>query len=433
MIILKFILVALFVYSWVSSKRGKSIEPSDFFVISFLIVYIPGFIFNPSGNSDYNQLHMSASVARSAEVGFSLALLFGSLIFQMRRYFDNVWSYTPQIEKAESGANVDLGISISAIVLSILIFTALLFTPDFFDYKKNILEFFSLKLSDVAYYFMRNYGFINSWIINSFLERMRYTLFPLLFVCALLPFLNKRRMWFAPVVGLAFYIALPASLSKLPIIIYIAYIAMLLLTKLPRLMQIGWIILISCVATGLLVESLSLLYIAQYAKNIVSGDIFPIDLAIHRIWGEPYSIVVRYFDAYPGLLPYTGWDGINLVARLIGHATRMPDLEVANAVLGPHSGSNPGVFFLAGYAAFGIPGLIWFTLVGFCGLWLIDIIWRHVRNPSISATYMAVMGVNVLFLNQIALQTALLTYGLGIIPIALFIMDFAIRRLTRED
>jgi len=41
----------------------------------------------------------------------------------------------------------------------------------------------------------------------------------------------------------------------------------------------------------------------------------------------------------------------------------------------------------------------------------------------IRVTYLAVLGMNAVFLNQIALQTALLTYGLAIVPIFLFFLD----------
>jgi len=430
-ILFKIVVVSLFALSWWRSKSSKVIEPSDFFFVSFLVIYIPGFLGNPSGNSVYNQLALSPVAARNAEIGLSLAMIVGIVVLNLRRFVERRFALLSRTQPYESNERTLLSMSIVAASISILIAVTLAFEPSFIEYKDYVLQFFSMRLSGVAYRFIRVYWFYDSFVVNSVLERARYTIFPILYILSLSYFLLRGRIFISLICAAVFFLVLPASLSKLPVIIYAGYFVTFYLTKYPRLLTVGWLLIMSVIVSVLLVEGLSLLYIAQYTESVSYGTVSPINLAFQRLWGEPYSIIVRYYEVYPKMQIFTGWDGISLIARLIGHDTRMPDIEVPVRVLGPDSGTNPAVFFLAGYAAFGQLGLTIFAFIGFAGLWLIDLIGRQLRFSVIRSAYLAVMGVNILFLNQIALQTALLTYGLGLIPLVLLAVDVALRYAGR--
>lgn len=431
MILIKILIVALFAASWWRSKISKQIEPSDFFFISFLVIYVPGFLGNPSGNSAYNQLSLSPLAASNAEIGLLLAMVTGIVILNLRRIAELRFSVLSPLQSFEMNRRHLALVSITAAFISTAAVGAMAFEPSFVEYRNSVLEFFSMRLSGVAYRFMRIYFFHDSFIVNSVLERARYTIFPILYIFSIAYLVVRKQIFMSLLCAAIFFFLLPASLSKLPVVIYAGYFMVFYLTKYPKLLSAGWLLIIACIVSVLLVEGLSLLYIAQYADAVASGGISPVHLAFQRIWGEPYSIVVRYYAAYPKLMPFTGWDGINIIARLIGHDVRMPDLEVPERILGPDSGSNPAVFFLAGYAAFGQLGLTIFAFIGFAGLWLIDLIGRQLRFSVIRSAYLAIMGVNILFLNQIALQTALLTYGLGLIPLVLLAVDVALRYAGR--
>lgn len=99
----------------------------------------------------------------------------------------------------------------------------------------------------------------------------------------------------------------------------------------------------------------------------------------------------------------------------------MPDVEVARTLLGPDSGSNPGAFFVSGYAAFSYLGIIIFSFLGFGLVWILEEIQQLIQTPVLRAAYFSTVGMNVIFLNQIALQTALITYGLAVIPVVIFL------------
>lgn len=431
MILIKILVVALFAASWWRSKISKSIEPSDFFFISFLVIYVPGFFGNPSGNSAYNQLSLSPLAANNAEIGLSLAMVAGIVILNVRRFAELRLPFLLPLPSYELDKRTLAVLSILVALISVAAVGILASEPSYIEYKDYVFQFFTMKLSGVAYRFMRMYWFYDSFVVNSVLERARYTLFSILYIFSIAYLVVRGQILMSLLCAAVFFFFLPASLSKLPAVIYVGYFMAFYLTKYPKLLSVGWLLIISCIVSALLVEGLSLLYIAQYSGSVAAGKVSPIDLAFQRLWGEPYSIVVRYYEAYPKLLSFTGWDGINLVARLIGHDTRMPDIEVPVTILGPDSGTNPAVFFLAGYAAFGQLGLTLFAAIGFAGLWLIDMIGRQLRFSVIRSAYFAIMGVNILFLNQIALQTALLTYGLGLIPLVLLAVDVVLRFVGR--
>jgi hypothetical protein len=174
----------------------------------------------------------------------------------------------------------------------------------------------------------------------------------------------------------------------------------------------------------LAVAVLAVLYMLQYygTEGYTTLD-RPLRLAVERIWGESYSIVLRYLAVYPDQLPFAGWSGIATIAKMLGLTARYPDIEVSTVLNGADSGSNPGVFFLGGYATFGVVGLASFAVLGFLILWTIDEIDNALRTDIAHRVYFAVMAVNCLFLLQIPLQTALVTYGLAIVPLLLFLID----------
>ena len=427
MILIKIFVVCLFAGAWWRSKISRTVEPSDFFFISFLVIYVPGFLGNPSGNSAYNQLALSPLSAHNAEIGLSLAMMAGTLLLIMRREVERRVPFLSPSPGRQISSRRHASVSIIAISLSVFLVLALAFDASYREYKDYVLQFFSMRLSGRAYRFIRVYWFFDSFVVNSLLERARYTVFPILYVLSISYLVARGRILASILCAALFFLLLPASLSKLPLVIYAGYLLTLCLTRYPKLLTTGWLVVMGCLASMLLIAGLSLLYHFQYAGSVAAGKVFPVDLAFQRLWGEPYSIVVRYYETYPKILPFTGWDGISLFARLAGHDARMPDLEVPNVILGPDAGSNPAVFFLAGYAAFGQLGLAVCAFAGFAGLWLIDIIGRKLHFGVVRAAYIAVVGVNILFLNQIALQTALLTYGLGLIPLALLVVDLALR------
>lgn len=423
MIALKIATVALFIVAWLRSRTGKTAEISDFFTLSFLIIFVPGFLFNPSGETSLNALHFPNPAIKKAELAMVAMLLVGSLVMILRRSVESPGQNLPTHVALSTPSRRLTDLAWGASALSALIFMALLLDPEFRDFKLNILRFFTFQFEGSDYRFLRNLRYAHSWLIEGALGRARFTVLPILFCLMIYPLLTRQRAIAAGMVALVFYVALPASLSKLPVFFFAGYFALLMAAKFPRLLDLRWISIMSMVAACMAITLLILLYAAQYQSSVINGAVLPLNLAIERIWSEPYSIIVRYFFVYPDLQPFTGWSGIALVAHLSDIPVRLPDIEVARTTLGPDSGSNPGVFFLGGYAAFGWAGLFVYILSGWLFLWGLDWLNQRIREPALRTTYFAVMAMNVFFLNQIALQTALLTYGLVMVPLLIVGLD----------
>lgn len=430
MIVAKLILVALFVMAWLRAKPSVKVEVSDIFVLSFLAIYLPGFLFNPTGETSLNALDLPDTAIDAAEFGFMLALAIGAALFLVRGYTERRVPWLGRVAEKTPQNQLSAKLAWSAAALSAIMFIALLVSADFRDFKWDVMRFFSFQFQGSDYRALRNTGYSDSLVVESILNRARFTVLPLLFCALISPLMRRGLSVVLFVATIVFFLALPASLSKLPVFFFAGYLVMTAASRFPALLDIGWLAVLTLVGAGVATTTLTLLYVAQYKLAVMNGSLQPFDLAIERLWGEPYSVAVRYFSVYPDKLPYTGWSGVNLVARALSLPVRMPDLEVAQTVLGADSGSNPGVFFLAGYAAFGMIGLGMFAAMGFLGLWVLDVIGRKIRLTPLRSIYLAVVGINVLFLNQIALQTAVVTYGLGLVPIMIWLLDRAL--LTRE-
>lgn len=423
MIALKLIALCVFIFFWLRSKRSQTIEVSDIFTLSFLAIYMPGFLFNSDGVTQLNSLSLARTAERSADVGMLAVLGIGSLVYMIRQISEQRYSVLTWRARPRSDTQTHVIAASGAALVALFCLGSLMMNAEFVDFKLNVLRFFTFQFEGLEYRYLRNHGYEASWVIEGLVGRARFSLFPLLFCLILYPFVRAR--YYISVIAIAtlFFIGLPASLSKLPAVLFLCYLGMIVLSRRPTLLDLGWVVMIALVGIGAIVTALILLYTAQYQGSVLSGALDPVGLALERIWGEPYSIVVRYFHVYPNVVPFTGLSGINFVARVLSLPIRMPDVEVAELTLGPDSGSNPGVFFLGGYAAFGRMGLVAFALIGFLYLWILDLIGRRVRLDVFRVTYLATVGANSLFLNQIALQTALVTYGLIFLPLTIALLD----------
>lgn len=126
-----------------------------------------------------------------------------------------------------------------------------------------------------------------------------------------------------------------------------------------------------------------------------------------------------------------GW--LNLIRREVARRTEMPPSVVKGFVERSIQVPMIAVLLLSAglvlYAAFGMGGLCLFAVLGPLLLWMLDLLGRRIRAAPLRATFLAVVGMNGVFLNQIALQTALLTYGLAVVPLLLFVLDRVLCRI----
>jgi hypothetical protein len=418
---LKSLGVAIFLGCWIISRpRHSQVTITDIFVLALLVIFLPYFLFNPSAITTFNTTPFEAKAVATSQQAFIAFLAAGSIVFLIR------W----RIGTAAPNSRIDVGdqitsrASLIASAAAVLIFIALLFFQEFVGFRLDTLRWITGEIAGQQYRSLRQL-FSGGLLLDGVLGRLRYSLFPILFLLMLVPLIYRGSAVRSAIIAVLFFVALPLSFAKLPFIYFAGYLFLLVVLAKVERFTLSTAAIASCVGIVSTVLLISILYTFQYRGANGYAFIFdqPISLAFDRIWGESYSIILRYISVYPDQLPFAGFQGINLSAKLLGLAFRNPDLEVATTLLGPDSGSNPGIFFLIGYAAFGFGGVIVFSVAGFVLLWILDEIDNRLRTELCHQVYFSVMAMNCLFLLQLAFQTTLLSYGLAIVPVLMWGLD----------
>jgi hypothetical protein len=431
MFFFKIFVVFVFLFSWFTYKKlNKNTSIVDVFFLFFLIVYLPYFLFNPEAASAWSRLVFSSEEIFRADIMMSAFFLGGGILFRVQKILLN----DSQIEDTQSTNLLDLSfgaeflLSCTALLVAILIWLYFALHGDYWDFHTSIFKFLSGNMPLGEYRFERNVKFSESYLINNTLGYLRYTVLPVLFLMIVYPYLKNRKYLVVLVVLIVYFIALPLSFAKLPFFCYGGYLILLWIYLNRGELSFRVFALVSLVSVAFLVYALAQMYKLQWTgvsdpdpRHIFSPQLL---LAAERVWGESYSVILRYCSVYPDKLPFTGISGIGFLSKIFSLEPRFPDLEVVRVILGENeTASNPGLFILGGYAAYGFGGAFLFLFGGIVWLFFLDKFERFLYTIYIRRIYRALLMVNILFLLQVSLQTTFFTYGLLIVPIMLFLFD----------
>jgi hypothetical protein len=412
--------VGWFMFCWVSYKRGSyTIAISDIFFAAFLAIVLPFFFFNPEAKYPLHKLELGSIVVEAGQRAIACVLIVGGGCLLVRRR----WGSSPRVSRIQLDHNAYRSLGLAASTAA-LISLSLFLIPELLDFRLQTLRWLTGELNGSEYIGFRR--FYSGGVYDAILGRMRFVVLPIIYLGILASIAHRKNWLLLLLVAPLFFVALPASFSKLPVIYYIGYTLLFICFSGQREPKLSSAILVASAGVVAAIMIMSALYVLQYgrANEFVLASMAPVNLAFERIWGESYSIILRYLAVYPEKLPFTGISGISLLARLWGVEPRIPDLEVTRVLLGLDSGSsNPGMFFLGGYAAFGNGGLAAFAALGFLAVWAVDEIGNMLRTDLAYRIYFSIMALNCLFLLQVALQTTFLTYGVAIIPVLVLILD----------
>lgn len=424
MLILKLLLLSLFVAAWIYSRRGTSqLTITDVFVATLLTILVPYFLFNPAASSQWTPLTFPPDTILRSEIGIMMMLATGCTVLLLRG------RVTPAGRRASepmSRLTVPRGIIGSALLISVSVFLVLCFYPPFLRFRFLTLEFLFGNLDATEYQIARRVGFADDTLIADVLSRLRFSIFPVLYILVFAGLWSMRQRAAALISAAAIFLLLSMSFAKLPILYYIGYGALFALAGRSRVMNVSKITGLVTLATISVLMLMSILYTIQYSS--ISGfSVFydrPLSLAVERVWGESYSAILRYFHVYPERLSYAGVSSISMLASTLGIEYRNVDLEVPYYFFGRGVlTSNPAMFVAGGYASFGYVGIIVYSAVSFVLVTILDRFHGRIRNPFLARCYFAVVGVNVTFLAQVALPTTLLTYGLAVVPVTFLLVD----------
>jgi hypothetical protein len=427
MIAVKLFILGIFVAAWLSSRKNhRALSITDIFVLALLIIYVPYFVANPSAQSSWHAIGFSNNTIFEADIGLSLMFSVGAISLFLN---GQLTRRHPSERAFIRNPRREFRAGLAAIIVSVIIlFTLLMVSEEFYNFRVIAFRFITGGLGSEDYHVARRLVFENVFVLDQVVGRLRFSIMPILFIFISSLFLRGGKMKLAALSGFLFFLMLPMSLSKLPFVYYIAYFTMFLFAYHGKINNIGLgrIVLMSIGSVLATLLLLAILYRFQYSGLEGYENIFdkPASLAFERFWGESYSVVLRYFEAYPDKLRFTGWSGIGLIATLFDLEFRNVNIEVPYYFFGfGATTSNPGLFILSGYAGFGYLGIIIYSFLTFILVFALEGLHKKIRSRLISATFFAVLAVNVTFLVQVPLPTALLTYGLGTIPIILLILD----------
>lgn len=423
------VLLAIFV--WAAKRPKGYILPSDAFFILFITIMgiIP--IVNPTAASPIaSDLVFKQSVADRAMLGIALSLWVFSAVWFFRKRIDARAIYSPLsrnwLASGKSVADRRLLIIASLAALAILL---PLGVPDYYSFKIRVIQFLTGNLSNLEHAMARRLEFADSGFVSNFMGRLRYAVFPALFVIFVLYIARSWGVIVAFLMGAALFVLGPASLSKLPIVAYLVYgIAALALAKgitFPfQSKNFAPSYIISILATMIVLTAAYFLQYNQYFTG-ASGVVDAFDLAIYRVFTAVYGSYLAHFTVYPAYGGFTGFSSIGLLGDFLGGA-RNVDVEVAQHFVGERGAnftSFPTAFIGAAYASFGYLGIVLFSGIVFIYLIVLDRIAAMLRHPAMVISYLSTVTFNVTFFATLPAPPVFVTYGLVSLPLIFVGLD----------
>lgn len=412
--------LAFAIAAWLHGRPAGWIFPSDvFFIFTLLTVGSVPFINLYARTPLFSDAYFSDHTAREAVIGLSFMYLCFGVTWMLRPKL-RILDLLPHSENHEQAR--DQRAAIPFLWIGALAFLGVSVLPfahgPYLAYKNEVFSFLSAQITAEDYRDARRILFVGDPVIE-IVSRLRYGVLPVFFVglCILAVRRLGNFVGFA-VAAVAFSIG-PASMSKAPIFVYLAYflLAAFLVKGVRWPMKPRNFFATLAVAIPSLLLMLAGVYFLQYgfqARDFISA----IDTAYYRLFLATYDGLLRYMTAYEG--GDVGLAGLPFLVSLFGEETRNLDTEVAYLFLGSTRGqytSFPTIFIGNAYASFGYAGVAAYSFVVAWALWLIDKGFVMVRNRDLRIVYYATMTVNVLFFAVLAAPTAFLTYGCAILPL----------------
>lgn len=384
-------------------------------------------------------LRFNWDIANRALLGTSISLWVFSLIWFFRPKINgsSIW----QSIKRELPDNLRFPtnklytlILFSLIALSILFFAS----SQYINFRYQVVSFMLGQLSPSEYRYARRLDYAESVLIMDVIGRLRYSIFPPLFAFCVTFLSVKRGMTAGFILGLILFTLLPASLSKLPFVTYLAYFFLIYLAISGKIwiLKSNVFILSSIAGFFFVILMLGGLYFVQYPNLYQTISDFPkaLDLALYRTAMNLYAAYLAHFKVYPGKLDFTGFSSISMLNFITG-SVRNIDLEVAAefvGISGARFTSFPTTFIGAAYASFGYLGIIIFSVIVALYLIFLDQFATRLRNPIVRLSYLSTIMVNATFLNHLPAPPVFITYGLILIPATTWAVDRWIASLTHN-
>ena len=426
------------VSGWLKGRPKGWIFPSDaFFLLTLLVTGMVPFVNLRASAGDLTVFFFTDETIRSALLALAIMYAVFGCVWWLRRPIVAPSLLPPAAAKDEMWRQVSLYALLGAAAFFIVSVAAISYPP-YLAFKKDVLRFVVGAIDADSYQYARRILFVGDTFIGSVIGRLRFSVYPLLFLSCMLFLMRRFGFLVCFVCAFALTVLGPASLSKAVLVVFLAYfvIAFLLEREYAWPFRTRNVAISLSIAIPSILLLLSIIYFLQYRTEFVGITDLPraTNLAFYRIFVATYQGLLQYFSTFPDVHGFAGVSTISLVAPLLGVETRNLDVEVAIAFLGPNRGmltSFPTIFIGNAYASFGYFGVAVFSggvavFLAYVDRWVL-----RIRNRYLRIVYIATMMVNVAHFAVLAAPAALITYGCGIIPIIILLCDRMVQGAAR--
>lgn len=429
MILILMLSIAASIAAWWKGRPKRWLFPSDvFFIVCVLTVGVVPLL-NPGGESESNPFSFAPEVIRNTQLGLSIMFAIFAAGWLLRRPISVKVlfpKFTPREESRLAGPEYSLlKIIILGLIALNLVFLA--YSP-FMSYKLDVLRFLTGELGGQAYAEARRLTYAGDPIIGEIIGRLRYTIASVTFVLIFI-YLSIRFGNLVALCGcIVFFVAGPASLSKAPVFIYLSYLvfAWLALKGSTFVLRIKTSLILTAIAIPCILLIQTGLYYLQYPANFSSiADMQrAFSLSAFRTFTAVYVGLLKLFEVYPSFMPFSGFESF-------GFGNRNLDVELVEYYLGSGKAemtSFPTIFIGNAYGSFGWPGLVVYSALIVAYLYFLDRVLLVIRSRYLRISYYSTASINVIFIAMVAAPTALLTYGLAVIPLVILGIDRIINK-----
>ncbi len=418
------------IMAWLKGRPRGWLFPSDtLFIMIVLLAGLPPLL------NTYAESKMGIPL-RYTEQNVSRALVGLAIMFTS---FGFVWSLRPKLLRPVNGVtpplfprwvgnrshlNLLFWLTVAGFVIGI---ASLAYEP-YRNFKVQSLSFMMGGLSGVEYQHARRIAFVNDPFIGGVIGRARFSIFTFLYLCAAV-YAFYRFRWKGLAILIPLFLLLGASLSKAPTFVYAAYTALayLAVTDRIKLLAIGRFIWTMVGGLVALFVVLTLAYYNQYGQKFTSLADLPsvLSLAYYRVFVATYDGLLGFFEIYPRIFDFAGFSSFSAYAAMTGEEARVLDLELPTYLLGSAKNltSFPTIFIGNAYASFGYLGVfVYSTLVALIAV-TVDGLLVTVRSRALRIVMYSGLCVNIIYFATLAAPTALLTYGVAVITLAVVGLD----------
>jgi hypothetical protein len=423
---------------WLKGRPRGWIFPSDaFFLLTLIVTGIVPFANLRASSGDMTAFSFRDEAITSALYALSIMYAVFGYVWSLRKPIVLRRLLPPAPAKNKMWSQVS-PYALAGTAAFFVISLAALAYPPYLEFKANVVQFVLGRIDAESYQLARRVLYVNDSFIGGLIGRLRYSVYPLLFLSCMILAIRKFSFPVCLAISVVLTVLGPASLSKATLVVFTIYfITAFLLER-----EYAWpfrainVIISLAIAIPFIIILLSAIYFMQYRADFTGISDLPraIDLSFYRVFVATYQGLLQYFSTFPKSGGFAGVSAISMLAPIFGTPIRNLDTEVAIYFLGQDRGvltSFPTIFIGNAYASFGYIGVAIYSFGVAAFLALVDSLLVRVRNRYFRIIYIATMTVNVAHFAVLAAPAALITYGCGIIPIIILICDHIVEGTAR--